>query len=665
MGFFSKLFEGRETSTGIIHLSATQKMAPKRGSSELLQAYSTCPTFASVVNAVAQDVSSNLLTLWDVRGSEARQVNNSPVMDLLYRQFMGLTGQQKLWLIQVGIDLIGEAAFEKIYDGPDGRTGTKLVNLFSIPGTWVTKRALTEGEQHEINNQLTSQIYNRNYNDVIWFLRPDPYNPYQRGSGIGRTLGDEIDITELASKTIKRWFLNGGKPDVLIIGEGMTKEDQSNLEQKWEERHGGVLKRYLPAFMGGSNVQVHRLSSNFNDLQLSQLRQDERRVIQQTFGVPAEIIGDALNSNRATITAASQIYGERVLIPRLTYLCQVLNICLVQPMAPGHEIRYTNPVKEDRDFKLSVYAAAPYAFRVNEWRKLAGDDPLPGDEGDVYMLNPMNMPVSSPSEEIEAVQAPAGAKAITKAASEADITAALAKHPMARVLIPEIAAVVKYYGEGTYNEFSPPQKAAESFAMTTARVAAFLRDKSAQKIKGIEDTTRDQIMDVLGEGRRELWTIDEIAQAVEDVMDDGDKIRAWTIARTETGRAASFANQEAGQQLGIERKEWLTTMDGREREDHKKMNGQIVDMDQSFTGPNGEKGMYPGDFPEAEMSINCRCTVLPVIGEKSMYDTIDKREKRFDQHDRARTRFEVKIRRSVRKVFAEQKQAVLAAIRGV
>ena len=39
--------------------------------------------------------------------------------------------------------------------------------------------------------------------DVIVFKDPDPANPYGRGSGIGKALGDELDTDEFAAQHIE------------------------------------------------------------------------------------------------------------------------------------------------------------------------------------------------------------------------------------------------------------------------------------------------------------------------------------------------------------------------------------------------------------------------------------------------------------------------------
>lgn len=96
-----------------------------------------------------------------------------------------------------------------------------------------------------------------------------------------------------------------------------------------------------------------------------------------------------------------------------------------------------------------------------------------------------------------------------------------------------------------------------------------------------------------------------------------DSIR---IARTETTRVQNSAKMDIGkhgQELGFEMwKRWISTTDGRVREDHLAMNGVEVPQDKPFVLPDGSKMMFPGDISmgaDASQVINCRCTVVEFI----------------------------------------------------
>lgn len=90
--------------------------------------------------------------------------------------------------------------------------------------------------------------------------------------------------------------------------------------------------------------------------------------------------------------------------------------------------------------------------------------------------------------------------------------------------------------------------------------------------------------------------------------------RAMTIARTETHKAAntsqyyraSVASQDSELDVIVE---WISTNDGRVRDDHKHADGQTRPIGQPFN-VGGELLMYPSD-PKGSAAnvINCRCVL--------------------------------------------------------
>ena len=90
------------------------------------------------------------------------------------------------------------------------------------------------------------------------------------------------------------------------------------------------------------------------------------------------------------------------------------------------------------------------------------------------------------------------------------------------------------------------------------------------------------------------------------------KYQAERIVRTEATYAANLgAERSALDMFGSDglQKEWLTSIDGRERASHRSTNGQVVDMDKPFN-VGGELLMMPGDpRGRAANVINCRCAV--------------------------------------------------------
>lgn len=89
--------------------------------------------------------------------------------------------------------------------------------------------------------------------------------------------------------------------------------------------------------------------------------------------------------------------------------------------------------------------------------------------------------------------------------------------------------------------------------------------------------------------------------------------RAKTIVRTEAHRIQQASTMDA-QRLAKSKgadvvKQWDATLDGDTRPTHRKLDGQIKEVDEPFEA-NGKKAMFPGDFGDPAEDCNCRCVSL-------------------------------------------------------
>lgn len=152
-------------------------------------------------------------------------------------------------------------------------------------------------------------------------------------------------------------------------------------------------------------------------------------------------------------------------------------------------------------------------------------------------------------------------------------------------------------------------------------LASTLVNRMAQQMN---DTTGDAIMAILSDGLANGATISDMQARIIDATAFAPS-RALAVARTETTRATSSAASAAWQTVsdseGITiRRRWLAARDGSTRDAHRALDGQEVALGQSFVVPagggeyTGAKGAGPGEFSSAGMCINCRCTVVPVVG---------------------------------------------------
>lgn len=161
-------------------------------------------------------------------------------------------------------------------------------------------------------------------------------------------------------------------------------------------------------------------------------------------------------------------------------------------------------------------------------------------------------------------------------------------------------------------------------------VRSYLQANAGDRIRGIANTTRNQIrkalIDASAEGLGQVAAAKVIEERVGGAV---GRRRANLIARTETHAAASFANHETAKSFGVPmRKQWVATNDGRTRSWHSNVNGQTVDIDEDFIVPY--KGVpyrmkHTGD-PNGgpHNNINCRCVTIYLEPDDVVTDDLPK-----------------------------------------
>lgn len=91
------------------------------------------------------------------------------------------------------------------------------------------------------------------------------------------------------------------------------------------------------------------------------------------------------------------------------------------------------------------------------------------------------------------------------------------------------------------------------------------------------------------------------------------KNNAMRIARTEAHRiqikATSDAQHRAKDKGADVVKQWDASLDGKTRSKHRKLDGQIRELDEPFEA-EGDKVMMPGAFGDPADDCNCRCALL-------------------------------------------------------
>lgn len=136
--------------------------------------------------------------------------------------------------------------------------------------------------------------------------------------------------------------------------------------------------------------------------------------------------------------------------------------------------------------------------------------------------------------------------------------------------------------------------------------------KLSERLYSNVNSLKSDVISEISRGISNGYSWQQIAQSLAFYSDISIN-RALTIARTEGHRVQNESQmktlnkaKEAGADVV---KQWDSTLDGRTRQDHKILDGQIREVGEYFEIA-GHKAMYPGGFGVAKEDINCRCGMI-------------------------------------------------------
>jgi len=411
MGIFSRIFRPSVHDSQIIKSAEDQLEAavtkmiggkaspPSRGTEALINMYNKSPDLRRVVHRISDAVASARWHVGYVKNKSTGRAIKAPY--LLHESggayLKAITSAQEAGDL---VEVLDHPMLELLYAGNaklDGHTVRAVTNTYldlsgegfwmlqanaagvpeaawPMPPTWVRKTPTNNEPYYELKTRTGS--YKVQQEAILWFRDVNPLNPYGRGAGTGESLADELDTSEYAATLLKAAFFNRGVPSGIISIKGGTKPIIEQLQNSMDQKHRGPLKFNRPHITNGE-MDYKRIQQDFEELQVLPLRADIRDVVQQTFGVPPEIVGNVQNSNRASIVNAIYIMAQFVTLPRLERDQRMYQ----RDIAPLYDDRlliwYDSPVPEDKDRQDEAAKAAPWSLTRNEWRAKSGheDDP--------------------------------------------------------------------------------------------------------------------------------------------------------------------------------------------------------------------------------------------------------------------------------------------------
>jgi len=668
---------------------------------DLLRLYTQNHWVYAVVSKIAQAVSAVPWALYAENSDGSTvEVSDGPIYALLRQPNKYMPWQEFVELSQIILELTGEVFWVLTLN----RMGEPVEMWPVAPDRMSVVADPDEFIAGYVYRYGTEKIP-LDVDEVIHVKYPNPSDPYRGVSPIKAAM-TLIQNDVYAQEYTKSFFYNSAMPSgILKAPRNLTPEEFRRLKEQWNAAHQGVSKAHKIAVLE-NGLEFQPISYSLRELQLVDVRKQNRDDILATFGVHASILGISENVNRANAEAAEYTFAKRIVEPRLAKLAGKINGELLPKFRAGVPLRFVfqHDIPEDTDTILRKIEAGVKlgVMTVNEARNLLGLDDIKG--GDV-VLQPMNLipsPVSyeaDDSPDVAEITEPAeeepqessengksggmipaeGKEAVSvqnrapkPSSIRADLRAIIWKRfvreqrkheekfkralrPVWRKFQAEVERVIsqglgldavdldpivlafqdaaKEQLKETFAYFARQGKAdakammaavqkvedwsgeMDDFVdMTLPHIVEWLETYPFKFAQQVSQTTIEMLRKELHEAFVNGEDLKQIMERVANVFRvSAEGYRAERIARTETIRAANKGALEGYRQAGVRKKEWITALDERTREWHAEADGQIVPIDAPFV-VGGEELMYPGDPAGSPgNTINCRCTVAPVI----------------------------------------------------
>lgn len=383
-----------------------------RGSREMLLAYSHVPWLRAVTDKIASALAEIQWTVSAPTGAngkavyrpdlqrmpsrerqkalaslrrtgELRELVRHPFYDVMATGNSALTGLATRKVTFINDLILGEWFWLKERNG----TGAP-VGVWPIPSHWIMHTPTPSARTYRVGYRAWQEEIPDT--EILWHTDPNPENPYARGTGIAQALSDEYESDEFAARTIKAWFANSAKPDLIVHGKGLSEAQALRAEREWNVKNRGFMNRWRAHFLGGGDLKITELDTDMRSSQMFQLRGFAREIALQTWGMPPEMLGILESSNRATIESADFFFARRLVEPRAEMFRAALQEKLIPEWDERLVVDFVSPVEEDKAHRLEVMKAAPWAYDVDRWREETGDEPLDGNAGKVYLV-PFNL----------------------------------------------------------------------------------------------------------------------------------------------------------------------------------------------------------------------------------------------------------------------------------
>jgi len=580
---------------------------------------------------------------WMVLDKNGEEIEGHPFTKAWSNPNPEFSGQDNMEFIIAHLILNGNAYLRPLYRGKvPYEFWIEMPDLVSpIPAS--NREDWIKGYQYNINGVKVTLEREA----ILHFKQLDPGNLFV-GMGAIQPGGRVIDTYNEALDTQKVSMQNRGMPSGhLFPDEPMTPEQFDDFKRKFKSQYLNKTNKREP-WLYPRKMQWIEASQTAVEMDYTNSQAQLMRQIAAAIGVDPWWIGDKANSTYNNVQEARKALYEDVALPLLDDVKATLNLKVAPLYGNGEVITYdvsnVPALRADMGLKIvqakDLWAMGLPFEQINNKLEL-GFEEFPGWEVGYlpFSVAPVGSSIESPSPDDEET----GQKSLSTIDPDSEeyktqewkridsrrqsywalLTDKFA--PMYEEIGKVAAASVK--GDIKKNVIAAIDKQSDKWVKTmtavdftiiedfgnhlkafdlyTAAIRAWVKKHAAENVVTILDTQKAEMAKLIKLGIDNELTNAQISQSIRSFYKDRTSFMSQRVARTETTQASSFGQKQAAKQEGRKKKRWLSSRDDRVRDSHAAMDGQVVDIDGTFSNGCTE----PGLCDDPAEAIQCRCVL--------------------------------------------------------
>ena len=306
---------------------------------------------------------------------QLREVQDSPLLDLLYRPNPIMTKTFMFQLTTIFMELTGDSFWVLTGAGDQPQEMWPLspdrVRVIKSPTSFIG------GYEYRDENGRVATFAPE---EIMHFREPNPTNMY-RGQGVVRAAAAAVATDFEAANYNHQFFINSANPDYIFGTDRLlSNEAIKNLKKNFNQKHVGSNQAGKTLFLE-ENLKPITTALSQKDMEYLEGRRFGRDEILALEGVSSSILGLQESSNRSSAEAANYSFQRHAVLFRMRTITDTLVHSLVPFFNDRYILNFENPVPRDAELVFKEKQAAVGNWRtVNEVRESEGLPSLPGGD---------------------------------------------------------------------------------------------------------------------------------------------------------------------------------------------------------------------------------------------------------------------------------------------